>query len=224
MYWDFLTIAYHELGDYRRELAIHSRGGALAGLGEVDEARASVRSMLAENDPRSAQCLSLELGAHGYADAGRDAMGEIVSWYRAHPETDPVGLDFPPCLWLSLSAFYYVGDWNRARADYERLTGDERTRVGAWAGLGALAARRGDRADVARIDARLAHATSLPGTAAYARARMAALLGDREKAVALLRLAFERRLRGRMFIHADPDFESVRDYPPYQELMRVRDD
>jgi hypothetical protein len=53
---------------------------------------------------------------------------------------------------------------------------------------------------------------------------MAAILGDRDKAVALLRLAFKSGIRGRMYIHYDPDFESIRDYPPYRELMRIRDD
>jgi serine/threonine-protein kinase len=224
MYPDFLTIAYHELGDYARELAINGGGGALAGLGRVAEARASVKAMLANNDPKVAQCLSLELRAHGHAGAAREAMGDVVSWYQAHPETPSVDQEGPPCLWLSLSAFYYVGDWDRARADYERLATGDKTRVGAWAGLGALAARRGDRVEVARIDRRLAHPINLPGTAAYARARMAAILGDRDKAVALLRLAFKSGIRGRMYIHYDPDFESIRDYPPYRELMRIRDD
>jgi hypothetical protein len=56
--------------------------------------------------------------------------------------------------------------------------------------------------------------------AAYDRARLAALAGDRERAVALVRRAFELGLRYRMFLHLDPDFESLREYPPYRELIR----
>ena len=52
-----------------------------------------------------------------------------------------------------------------------------------------------------------------------ARARMAALRGDRQRAVDLLREAFEQRLAGRMFLHLDPDFASLRDFPAYRELL-----
>jgi hypothetical protein len=49
------------------------------------------------------------------------------------------------------------------------------------------------------------------------------LRNDRERAVALLRQAFDQGLRGRMFLHLDPDFEPLRDYPPYRELIRPRE-
>jgi hypothetical protein len=58
--------------------------------------------------------------------------------------------------------------------------------------------------------------------ASYARARMAALRGDRDGAVALVRRAFDLGLRGRMFLHLDPDFEPLLEYPPYRELVRPR--
>jgi hypothetical protein len=38
----------------------------------------------------------------------------------------------------------------------------------------------------------------------------------------LLHQAFERGRGGRIFLHLDPDFELLRDYPPYQELMQVK--
>jgi hypothetical protein len=51
---------------------------------------------------------------------------------------------------------------------------------------------------------------------------MAVLQGDREAAVKLLRQAFDQGLDGRMFVHIDPDFDSLRDYPPYRELIRPK--
>jgi hypothetical protein len=58
--------------------------------------------------------------------------------------------------------------------------------------------------------------------AALARARIAALRGDRAGAVTLMRQAFDQDLIGRMYLHIDPDFESLRDFPPYQELLRPK--
>ena len=38
----------------------------------------------------------------------------------------------------------------------------------------------------------------------------------------LMRKAFDQDLIGRMYLHIDPDFESLRDFPPYQELLRPK--
>jgi hypothetical protein len=93
--------------------------------------------------------------------------------------------------------------------------------VKAHAALGALAVRRGDHAEADRMDGWLA-SRAHSAVAVYFRGRLAALRGDRERAVALLRHAFDLGLRNRMFLHLDPDFEPLRDYPPYQELIRPK--
>ena len=228
MYWDWQKLAYHELGDYERELALDGDGTgiAFAGLGRVADARRVGDRMLSNpnRDEQGAQCLALELRAHGHVKDGQQLMDKVVAWYRAHPDVDPLSPDHIPCLWRQLSALYDDGQWDEARGQYERLAREDSGSVSARAGLGALAARRGDRAEVAHIDKWLADRKGTLGVASYARARMAAILGDREKAVALLRLAFQRGLNGRTYIHIDPDFEPLRDYPPYQELMRLKDE
>jgi tetratricopeptide (TPR) repeat protein len=96
------------------------------------------------------------------------------------------------------------------------------------AALGAVAARRGDRKEVARIDHWLAQRTGryLKGAHTFNRARLAAILGDRDRAVELYRLALDQGYaldQGGYFGHADPAFESLRDYPPFQELTRPKD-
>jgi tetratricopeptide (TPR) repeat protein len=224
MYWNFQELAYHLLGEYQRELELNpGSGGALAALGRVGEARQLVDTLLSSNDVEGAQCLALELRAHGHSDDAQDMLDKVVTWYRAHPDVDPASSDDNPCLWIHLSAPYHAGRLDEAKVDYERLAAADSTRVKAWAGLGAFAARRGDRLEVARIDRWLANRTGSRGQADYARARMAALLGNREQAVALLRAAFDSGLKGRHTIHIDPDLESLRDYPPYQELMRPKE-
>ena len=77
---------------------------------------------------------------------------------------------------------------------------------------------------MSRIDRWLAKRTDTRGMAAYDRARIAAILDDRDQAVSLLTQAFQEGLRGRFSVHLDPDFESLRRYAPYQAITRLRDE
>jgi hypothetical protein len=51
---------------------------------------------------------------------------------------------------------------------------------------------------------------------------MALLLGDRERGMRLLRDAFDQGLSFRMFVHPDPDMESVHNLPAYRQLVEVK--
>lgn len=95
--------------------------------------------------------------------------------------------------------------------------------------LGTTAVHLGDSTAAKRFDRILAQ---LPqryrfGRHTYARARIAAAMGDKASAVNLLRLAWTQ---GRPIafdnlenddVHSDPEFESLRDYFPFQLLMRT---
>jgi hypothetical protein len=245
MYWSFQAYAYHELGDYHRELQVAreaSRGKpsvgesvALAALGQVGEVRQGMGAWLRQDpDLEGAECVALELRAHGHPEAAQEVFEQAAAWYRAHRQADAATDDYTPCIWYQLTASYYAGHWDEARAEYEHLAASDSVNVKARAALGALAARRGDLAEVTRMDQWLTSHRSLTsgsdphrggarGRATYARARLAALLGKREHAVALLRNAFDEGLIGRLFIHLDPDLESLRDYPPFVELFRLKD-
>jgi hypothetical protein len=65
------------------------------------------------------------------------------------------------------------------------------------------------------------------GTATYARARIAAALGEKAAAVDLLRVAW---YQGRSLtfddrenedVHSDPEFDSLRSFYPFQALVRT---
>jgi hypothetical protein len=106
-----------------------------------------------------------------------------------------------------------------------------------WA-LGAVYARLGDRRGVQRMDRWLVRTNArsksvvLGWSVNYERARLAAILGERERAMALLHQAVKEggfpdgghdgQGHG-LGPHSDPDFESLRDYPPFQKLMRPED-
>jgi hypothetical protein len=89
--------------------------------------------------------------------------------------------------------------------------------------VGVLAARRGDRAAALAADRALAtlHGPYVHGRHTYWRARIAALLGERERALALLREALQE---GQMYpaLHGAADLAPLRDLPAFQELIRPK--
>ncbi|MFB3111583.1 MAG: hypothetical protein ACE10G_06085 [Gemmatimonadales bacterium] len=90
--------------------------------------------------------------------------------------------------------------------------------------LGVIAARLGEIEEARRIDDRLA-AIDRPyvfGGPMLWRARIAASLGERERAVNLLRDAFGRGTNYGIWLHRDPELASLRDHPPFQELLRPK--
>jgi hypothetical protein len=58
--------------------------------------------------------------------------------------------------------------------------------------------------------------------ATYGRTRIAALLGERQRAVDLLRDALTQGLPDGLHIHSNPDVEALRDYEPFLELVRPK--
>jgi hypothetical protein len=93
--------------------------------------------------------------------------------------------------------------------------------------IGMAAAARGDRRTADSIVALLSaeeRDDGSRGAARWARARIAATLGDRAAATDLLRDAFARGApwAARLDLHRDPAFESLRGHPPFEELRRPR--
>ena len=90
---------------------------------------------------------------------------------------------------------------------------------------GVLAARLGDAREARRIAGALSRSDRphLFGSHTYWRARIAAVLGEADGAVALFRQAFAEGCPFDIAFHRDMDFESLRDFPPYQALLRPKD-
>jgi tetratricopeptide (TPR) repeat protein len=240
VYMSWLAMTYHMLGQYQQELTVGRSDGpdpledgmhqpnALAALGRVAQAERLAVGMLPErhsNDdpwpaPMATACVALELRAHGHPEAAQRVLERVIAWYGVDGSNDATREDFP-CSRPHFSVFYYAGRWDEARAGYQHLLAGDSNSLKAHAALGALAVRRGDLAEADRMDAWLASRSS-SANATYARARLAALRGDGKRAVELLRQAFDQGLRGRMFLHLDPDFESLRHYAPYSALIQPK--
>ena len=226
---DFLAIGYHELGDYARELTV-TEGGAvpLAALGRNAEVGRLVDSLLDESIESSgespglwAQCIALELRAHGHPAEAQRLLVRTAAWFRRRPPDEALATQRSPCLWHLFNAAYYAGEWEEARNSYARLAAEDTLATLPRAALGALALRRGDTEEAGQADAWLArHPRGASGP--LLRARLAALAGRRDEAVRLLREAFGKGLQGRMYLHIDPDLDSLRGHPPYEALVRVQ--
>jgi tetratricopeptide (TPR) repeat protein len=162
-----------------------------------------------------------ELRAHGERKASLAVAGRAAAWYRerlaAAPDSER---------WLAgfLDALRFAEQWDEAYAVCRRLT--ERTpqdcdRRGI---LGGLAARRGNREEALRISDELRRATApyLFGANTYRRACIAALLGDKEAAVQLLRESFAEGVPYGVRPHREIDLEPLHGYAPFEEMLKPR--
>jgi tetratricopeptide (TPR) repeat protein len=243
--WD-MTSALHLLGDHRRELAeaVAGRrrapeqvGGlvtevrALAALGRADEVRQRLDESLQYPSQDSwtpgslALIASAELRAHGYPDAARDAVTRAVTWYERRRAE--IGRESDGGLGLAL-AYFEAGRLVDARRLLESLVGAPHPtgamgRFAVLGTLGAIAAREGNRVEALRFDGLLKASPEryMLGGNTYQRARIHALLGDRETAVDLLQTAI---LQGIDFpyLHVDLAFASLQSYGPFQELLKPK--
>ncbi len=246
-YWDYLSRAYQMLGDYGAALEVARKGlqrlpgsprmllaeaRALAALGRLDDLAPVVETMrsLPSREfwgrflPTE---VAEELRAHGHRDAARGLIDESIAWFRSRPlDTDESRAELAELL-------YQAERWGDAQRLYEELaaeypetTASRRCCTAApyLAALGKLAARRGDREEALRISERLASLRYPSRETLFhtlERARIAALLGDRVEATTLIQ-AFDKESWYRSWWQHDIDFESLHDYPPFQELLRPK--
>jgi tetratricopeptide (TPR) repeat protein/tRNA A-37 threonylcarbamoyl transferase component Bud32 len=239
-YWRYLSAAYHLLGDYEGELEVARQGRqrypqnqaahfgearALAALGRLNEVTARVAAMRSlpptEGFPHLIEDVADELRAHGHREAAEEVLDESIAWYQSRPHDTE---ESRAALALTL---YRAERWDDALRLYEELAAEYPENTEYLAGLGKLAARRGDREEALRISDELgALSTSsvLSRRVPLWRARIAALLGDRDAAMALLRQVMDHLTPSDQacWLHRDIDFESLHDYPPFQELMRPK--
>jgi tetratricopeptide (TPR) repeat protein/TolB-like protein len=242
-YWMVRVEARHRLGDHELELEDADRYLSLypeaanarvyrllplAALGRTAEIERALEEELSlpdgrENFARLARWAAWELWAHGHAELARTVSRRAVQWFEIGPDSPPFG---PQGLASYALALYGAGDWEGALAAAERGLAQLPEERWFLYVAGASAARLGDREQARLMDERL---KGLEGPYSYGlpsrrRANIAALLGEREEAVRLLREALDRGYIadgvGLSFdLHRDMDFEGLRDYAPFLDLM-----
>jgi predicted Zn-dependent protease len=118
-------------------------------------------------------------------------------------------------------ALYAAERLGEARALVDTLVQRYPESVGLLGLRGRIAARLGDSATAqAASNALLAAAYSTRESNALTRARIAALLGQRDVAMRLLRDAVAQGETQPLRMREDPDLLVLRDYPPFETLVR----
>jgi len=243
--WPYVAAGYahHVLGDHDRELQLVHEGlehypnlpalremevGALAALHRVEEVRGIVdQSLTAASEYGSPywvmETAVWELRAHGHLEESIEIARSAVDWCRGRPQDTAETEELRANL---ASALYLAGRCDEAKALFEELARESPENVAYMGPLGTLAARRGDLEEAARISAELEHLDRphMRGMNMYWCACISALLDERERAVEFLREGFARGLRhaADIDLHAEMDFESLRGYPPFEELLRPK--
>ena len=241
-YWDVLTAAFHMLGDHRAELNAARNGRqrhpdevdavvyevrALAALGRVEEVKDVLEAALALppdatwGHAEPAAEAAWEFRAHGSYAAAQQAFALAIDRLRMHtPDTSRVTEHH----YALGSTLYGAERWREAHELFVELAEQSPHDTRFQGYLGVLQARLGNWDAALQISDELA-ALDQPfgrGENTLWSSRIAALLGDRQQAVELLRSAINEGTYFGIWLHRDADFESLRDYPPFQELLRPK--
>ena len=244
-YWLTHTAALHRLKHHAAELESARQGvrrfpdrfwpqvNLLLALAAVGDVKALKRQLSHETreDPfggagarHTSYWVWRELRAHGHEKAATAWLAMLMKETLASgSDTTLVGSI------LEGDVLYAAQQWKAARRAYERgLKRSPRSPV-VLGRLGATAARMGERDEAERLVTQLTSLTDpyLFGSHQYAAARIASVLGRQARAVELLRAAWKEGRpigfddRQNEDVHSDPDFESLRSFLPFQELMRT---
>jgi len=238
IYWTTLCRAYHMLGDHGQELEEARRARAEhparldvlrlelradAALGRVEEVNRLLDEApaLEPNPIRAASEAGQELRAHGHADAARAVFQRAIEWLEERPGEGAEGLSHQE--WLAFM-LYHAERWEEAHAIHVVLAVEQSQSPEWLSWVGRSAARMGDTAEAREIGARLAEMRSMESDPEdlFRRASLAAVLGDADEAMRLLRRAISAGMRFDLSQHRAFDLESLRGREDYQQLMRLK--
>jgi len=221
-----------------RAIYLEEEARSLAGLGRVADVTIVMDQMVSqlgdEHQGLSVAYLletaGLELAAHGHAAAAQQAFDRAIAWLMAQP---PEQQATPQARRALAGVLNSAGRWVEALALYRSVAAADSVDSGdfdVWFTLSTLAARRGDRAEAERIERRVVASRRQRRRGAeseawtlYGRARIAGLLGERTRAIGLLRQAAQKGFSGWGIAHRDPDLAPLRGDPAFQEWIRPKD-
>ncbi|MDH3497905.1 MAG: protein kinase [Gemmatimonadota bacterium] len=237
--WHALMEALHMVGDYSGELTQARRAReiypdrrlmlgnelrALAALGRIEDVfRGLDQSLLLPSQGELAVgdlmlSVAAELRAHGHTAASHRAAERAVAWFDSRPDDEAAAV---PARVGRAMALYLAERWQTAETIFQEVAAGSPRDLNVQGYLGVLAARRGDRGEARRISA---HLTSLAdpydfGRDVYWQACIAAQLRELDRAMVLLREAYDRGRSFDLQLHRDIDLEPLHGYPPFEEFL-----
>jgi predicted Zn-dependent protease len=147
-------------------------------------------------------------------------LNQALEWFEGRPDEEKAS---EGSRYDQARTLYVLDRWDDAKTMFAGLHSDIPGNVSYVGYLGAAAARQGEKDEALGISKELEEDERpyLYRNPAYWRARIAAILGDKEGAVNLLRQATKE---GHYYssIHPTEDFESLAGYPPYVQLMKTK--
>ena len=237
-YFYNLAESLHLLGEHERELAevrrgrtIHPdllflrtwEGQALAALGRTGEIDRVVDDGLAVAGNHAGMMfgVAVELRTHGHPEAARALARRAVTWHRDHPP--PKGDEDRRRI---LGQTLQIAEmWDQAQALHAQAARENPDDLEYQAALGWLAARRGDRATARIISDSLGRVERpyLLGRHTFLRAGIAAHLGEKDRAVDLLRSSLAQGVWYDIDLHHDLGLQPLHGYPPYEALVKPKE-
>jgi hypothetical protein len=196
---------------------------ALIGLGQHAEALRVIDDLLTMPGAAGPALLNavLELRAHGNRPQSLQLAKRAVERYRNLPPN----LAGTEAIQSELArALYAAEEWAECQKVVQTLARTVRDKPEYLGLLGAIAARRGDRARATAHSESLRRLSQayLFGSHTMWRARVAALLGDTASAGDLLRDAISQGAFYGINLHRDMDLEPLKDDTAFRELMRPK--
>jgi len=241
-YWNYFTASYHSLGEHKKELEIAKQARrrfpdsfdalnyevrALAALGKIEEVKKRIEESLTLTKPSTAgtpggtmRTAGEELRAHGYADAAMTSFYQAIQWYRSR-STEEMDSLLRYGYGLTL---YDARRWEEAKSIFEELAKKLPDNIEYQRYVGCIAARQGDREKALKVSEWLKNLKKpyLFGKHTYYHACIAAILGEKDQAVTLLKDSFLQGYAYGLYLHTDFDFGSLWDYPPFTELLKPK--
>ncbi len=159
---------------------------------------------------------AIALRTHGHKEAAHEVLRRALEWFKSRISGDHR---------YSIARVLYLDkQWAEAQPYFEQLYREYPDNQDYQGYTGVVAARLGDREKANRILEGLYSKDEpyLFGSHLYWCARIAAVLGEHQRAVDLMREAHGQGWGYGMYELLEMDFESLRNYQPYIELMRPK--
>jgi len=235
-YWSRITMAYHLLGDHEQELKearhgkklfansedmLYFEARALAALGRIQELKERLNERLnmgvvGRFTPSDfMRGITRALYRHGYKKAAKEVIEIAIRWYKNNPSKVN---DYQYAMTL-----YLADRLEESKELFENLVAQKPDNASYLGQLGQVYATKGNREKAMQIS-QLLEKLEQPyrfGDCTCWRAGIAALLGEKERAMILLRQALDQGL-GYWRLHPYRSLEPLWDYPPFQELIRPK--